>query len=220
MAAKKVIGGILKSSRPYSRGEVATALAALDKKVREAIPRIGVSSGDVTLSRIEQKRLAHLMRIFAIDLPDYQYHRRNTKSEEYLLQTQGETYRLGLSMEAGETVVNRNLPVRVRTQTGQSDTTRSEVASESEANRRSGHKVNVVDNLSMGGLENIQHLRDKPDFSFVEGDILDESLMESLILRKLKTEADEIYHLAAVVGIRSLIEHGIKAFKTNVHPVR
>ena len=142
MSAKKVIGGILKNSRPYSHGEVATTLAALDKRVREAIPRIGVSSevtdayrltGDVKLSRIEQKRLAHLMRIFAVDqpallvpqasLPDYQYH-----DDEYLLQTQGETYRFGLSMEAGETVVSRD----------QSDTTRSEVASESEANRRSG----------------------------------------------------------------------------------
>ena len=42
--------------------------------LRAAIPRIGVSSGDVSFSRIEQKRLAHLMRIFAVDLPDYQYH--------------------------------------------------------------------------------------------------------------------------------------------------
>jgi hypothetical protein len=109
MAAKKVIVGILKNSRPYSRGEVATFLSALDKKV---------SSGDVRLSRIERKRLAHLMRIFAVDqpaplalkagLPDYQYHRKDTGSDEYLLQTQGETYRFGLSIEAGETVVNHN----------------------------------------------------------------------------------------------------------------
>jgi hypothetical protein len=124
MVAKKVIGGILKNSRPYSRREVATALAALDKRV---------GSGDVKLSRIEQKRLAHLMRIFAVDLPDYQYHRRNTRSEEYLLQTQGETYRFGLSIEAGETVVSRN----------QSNTTRSEIASESEANRRSGSSQQI-----------------------------------------------------------------------------
>ena len=82
----------------------------------------------------------------------------------------------------------------------------------SEALLKKGHKVNVVDNLSTGRLENIQHLQDKPDFSFVEGDILDESLMESLI-----AEADEIYHLAAVVGLRSLMEHGIKAFETNVN---
>ena len=82
----------------------------------------------------------------------------------------------------------------------------------SEALLKKGHKVNVVDDLSTGSLENIQHLQDKPDFSFVEGDILDEPLMESLI-----AEADEIYHLAAVVGMRSLMEHGIKAFKTNVN---
>ncbi|MBM3242801.1 capsule assembly Wzi family protein [Candidatus Poribacteria bacterium] len=122
MVAKKVIGGILKNSRPYSRGEVATALVDLDKKV---------SSGNITLSRIDQKRLAYLMRIFAfgsdetatVDLPDGQYH-----DDEYLLITQGESYRFGLSMEAGETIVNRK----------QSNTTRSEVASKSEANGRSG----------------------------------------------------------------------------------
>jgi hypothetical protein len=66
-----------------------------------------------------------------------------------------------------------------------------------EALLKKGHKVNVVDNLSTGRLENIQHLRDlsaciaqagKADFSFVEGDILDEELMESLI-----AEVDEIY---------------------------
>ena len=82
----------------------------------------------------------------------------------------------------------------------------------SEALLKKGYKVNVVDNLSTGRLENIQPLRDKPDFSFVEGDILDESLMESLI-----AEADVIDHLAAVVGVKSLMEHGIKAFKTNVN---
>jgi len=94
----------------------------------------------------------------------------------------------------------------------------------SEALLKKGHKVNVVDNLSTGRLEKIQHLQDlsacdaqagKPDFSFVEGDILDEPSMESLI-----AEADEIYHLAAVVGIRSLVEHGIKAFETNVNGTR
>ena len=89
-----------------------------------------------------------------------------------------------------------------------------------EALLKKGHKVSVVDDLSTGSLENIQHIQDEPDFdklnpadfSFVEGDILDESLMESLI-----AEADEIYHLAAVVGMRLLMEHGIKAFETNVN---
>lgn len=55
--------------------------------------------------------------LLTIDLPNYQYH-RDTDLDEYLLQTQverseipsigGETYRFGLSLEAGETVVNRN----------------------------------------------------------------------------------------------------------------
>jgi len=54
----------------------------------------------------------------------------------------------------------------------------------SEALLSQGHKINVVDDLSTGSLENIQavhevtaerseHLQDEPDFSFVKGDILD-----------------------------------------------
>ncbi|MBC8228229.1 SDR family NAD(P)-dependent oxidoreductase [bacterium] len=82
----------------------------------------------------------------------------------------------------------------------------------SEALLSQGHKVNVVDNLSTGILENIQHLRDKPDFSFVKGDILDESLMESLI-----AEADEIYHLAAVVDVKQIMEHPLRAIHVNVN---
>jgi UDP-N-acetylglucosamine 4-epimerase len=38
----------------------------------------------------------------------------------------------------------------------------------SEALLKKGYKINVVDNLSTGILENIQHLQDEPDFSFVE----------------------------------------------------
>jgi UDP-glucose 4-epimerase len=81
----------------------------------------------------------------------------------------------------------------------------------SEALLKKGYKINVLDNLSTGNLENIQHLQDEPDFSFVEGDILDESLMESLI-----AEADEIYHLAAAVGLKPILEQGIKAIKSNI----
>ena len=146
MAAKKVIGGILKNSRPYSRGEVATTLVALNKKV---------SSGDVSFSRIERKRLAHLMRIFAfvsyetttVDLPDavarneaiYQYHRSSVEGNRgdfpYLLQTQGETYRFGLSLEAGETMVHESSIVN----RNQSDTTRSEAEGRSGSSQQTGY---------------------------------------------------------------------------------
>jgi len=43
-----------------------------------------------------------------------------------------------------------------------------------------GDEVVVVDNLSTGRLENIALLREKPHFSFVEGNICDVGLMESL----------------------------------------
>ncbi|HIE13742.1 TPA: hypothetical protein EYP70_00555 [Candidatus Bathyarchaeota archaeon] len=63
MIAKKAINGIVKNTRPYSRGEVATVLVALAKKVEK---------GDVFLSNIERKRLTRLMHLF---VADFKYHR-------------------------------------------------------------------------------------------------------------------------------------------------
>ena len=60
---------------------------------------------------------------------------------------------------------------------------------------KKGHRVCAMDNLSTGNLSNIKHLHEHPQFSFVPGSILDESLMRELI-----DESDMIYHLAAAVG--------------------
>lgn len=57
-----------------------------------------------------------------------------------------------------------------------------------------GHTITVVDDLSLGKIENIQHLIGKPRFKFVKLDILDKDLM-----RKVFDEGqfDMVYHLAA-----------------------
>ena len=108
MVAKKAMGGIVKNARPYSHKEVATAIAALTEKV---------SSGDARLSKIERRRLAHLMSIFALDSEKAMARAighataipaEYTDSNKYLLQTQGETYLFGLSLEAGETIVKQS----------------------------------------------------------------------------------------------------------------
>jgi len=77
---------------------------------------------------------------------------------------------------------------------------------------RRGNIVRVIDDLSTGNLENIQHLTQNEKFSFVRGSVLDRSLIEGLV-----EESDVIYHLAAAVGVRYVMKHPLKAFQTNVH---
>ena len=93
MVAKKAMGGIVKNTRPYSREEVATALVALTKKV---------DAGEVSLSDIERKRLTRLRHLFAADAAGRDEGKGDAHPDEYLLQTRGETYQFGVSLEAGE----------------------------------------------------------------------------------------------------------------------
>ncbi|MBC8228231.1 GDP-mannose 4,6-dehydratase [bacterium] len=75
-----------------------------------------------------------------------------------------------------------------------------------------GNRVCIVDDLSTGSLKNIQHLQENPNFSLVLGSILDESLMERLV-----DESEEIYHLAAAVGVKYIMEHPLRSIHVNVH---
>lgn len=57
-----------------------------------------------------------------------------------------------------------------------------------------GHKIVVVDNLALGLIRNIEHHFDNPNFKFIEGDVLDKTLMTEIFD---STEFDIVYHLAA-----------------------
>jgi UDP-glucose 4-epimerase len=74
-----------------------------------------------------------------------------------------------------------------------------------------GHLVSVVDNLSTGQIRNIEHLLDHPDFSFVNDSILNEGLMDRMV-----SQADLVYHLAAVVGVKYVVEDPLHGIYTNV----
>ena len=74
-----------------------------------------------------------------------------------------------------------------------------------------GYLVQAVDNLSTGSLQNIAHLRDNPAFQFVTGNIMDEKLMDDLISR-----SDTVFHLAAAVGVRLIIERPVETIETNI----
>ncbi|MGD2144797.1 MAG: GDP-mannose 4,6-dehydratase [Anaerolineae bacterium] len=74
-----------------------------------------------------------------------------------------------------------------------------------------GHEVTVLDNLSVGKVSNIEHHLESARFHFVNGSILDLGTLERLV-----RQADLIYHLAAVVGVKYVVEDPLKAIVTNV----
>jgi len=74
-----------------------------------------------------------------------------------------------------------------------------------------GHEVYVVDNLSTGKIDNIRHHLGDEGFHFLNDSILNEALMEQIIAR-----VDLIYHLAAVVGVKYVVEDPLQAILTNV----
>ena len=81
-----------------------------------------------------------------------------------------------------------------------------------EALLEKGYKVTGIDDLSTGRKENISGMDSQPNFSFVEGTILDEKLMQKLI-----GDSSIIFHLAAAVGVKLIIEEQIKSIETNVN---
>jgi len=74
-----------------------------------------------------------------------------------------------------------------------------------------GEEVFVLDDLSTGSLENIKHLKDNKNFHFIEGSVLDEDLMAENI-----AEVDEVYHLAAAVGVRLILGKPLHSLLTNI----
>ncbi len=75
-----------------------------------------------------------------------------------------------------------------------------------------GDRVTVLDNLSTGRLENIASQKDNPDFRFVNGSILDGSVVDELV-----SGADVVYHLAAAVGVQLILDRPLEALTTNIH---
>jgi UDP-glucose 4-epimerase len=75
-----------------------------------------------------------------------------------------------------------------------------------------GDQVYVVDNLSTGSLANLTPFRGHPAFRFAEADILQwEGLGEAVAW------ADRIYHMAAVVGVKKVLEDPVAVIATNMN---
>jgi UDP-glucose 4-epimerase len=75
-----------------------------------------------------------------------------------------------------------------------------------------GHQVFVLDDLSTGAFENIAHLKGRPTFSYTIDTVTNESLLAELV-----DQCDVIFHLAAAVGVRLIVEAPVRTIETNVH---
>jgi len=74
-----------------------------------------------------------------------------------------------------------------------------------------GHTVFAVDNLSTGSLNNIKHLVKNERFSYYVDTIMNEKLMAELI-----SKCEHVYHLAAAVGVKLIMDRPIETLRTNV----
>jgi UDP-glucose 4-epimerase len=75
-----------------------------------------------------------------------------------------------------------------------------------------GHEVMVIDNLSTGSIDNLAHLKGRDGFSYTIDTITNESLLAELIDR-----SDVVFHLAAAVGVKLIVEQPVHTIETNVH---
>ena len=75
-----------------------------------------------------------------------------------------------------------------------------------------GHDVLVLDNLSTGSIENIAHLKANSGFSYVIDSITNEPLLAEMI-----DGSDVVFHLAAAVGVKLIVEQPVHTIETNVH---
>jgi len=73
-----------------------------------------------------------------------------------------------------------------------------------------GQRVVVLDDLSTGRLENLKNVEDHHNLEVVVNTILNEGLVEELI-----DDADEVYHLAAVVGVKLILEEPERTVTVN-----
>ena len=72
--------------------------------------------------------------------------------------------------------------------------------------------MHVLDNLSTGSIENIEHLKKNKRFHYVVDTVMNEPVMAELVDR-----VNVVFHLAAAVGVKLIVESPVNTIETNVH---
>lgn len=76
---------------------------------------------------------------------------------------------------------------------------------------RRGDTVYVIDDLSTGNIENIEHLKKNQRFNYVIDTIMNESVTAELV-----DKCDRIFHMAAAVGVKLIVESPVRTIETNI----
>jgi UDP-glucose 4-epimerase len=74
-----------------------------------------------------------------------------------------------------------------------------------------GWEVYVLDDVSTGSLDNVAHLRENPNYHIVV-----ESVLSPAVVSELVHKCDVVYHLAAAVGVRLIVEEPVHTLLTNI----
>ncbi|MBX3192534.1 MAG: GDP-mannose 4,6-dehydratase [Labilithrix sp.] len=76
---------------------------------------------------------------------------------------------------------------------------------------RRGHEVYVLDDLSTGSIDNIKHLKSNSKFHYTIDTVLNRAVTAELV-----DTVDVVYHLAAAVGVKLIVESPVRTIETNV----
>ena len=74
-----------------------------------------------------------------------------------------------------------------------------------------GDEVFIIDNLTTGSVNNIKHLRSNPRFHYTIDNIMNEPILAELI-----DQIDIVFHLAAAVGVKLIVESPVNTIETNI----
>ena len=74
-----------------------------------------------------------------------------------------------------------------------------------------GDEVSVIDDLSTGTIDNIQHLKSNPNFHYTI-----DSVHNQPVTAELVDQSDIVVHLAAAVGVKLIVESPVRTIETNV----
>jgi len=72
-------------------------------------------------------------------------------------------------------------------------------------------EVWIIDNLSTGSINNIEHLKANPKFHYTIDTIFNEPLLAEMI-----DNCDIVFHMAAAVGVRLIVESPVNTIETNI----
>lgn len=75
-----------------------------------------------------------------------------------------------------------------------------------------GDEVHVLDNMSTGNPDNLDRVKGTPALTIIDGSVLDRDLVDAAV-----SGADRVFHLAAAVGVRLIVDEPLAGLRTNIH---